>query len=72
MAAERKSQKFPVWYIIAERAAIGAVSERKILAPRVTMGISLDFASSISEWSKPPSGPVIIAIVLTLPFGLLV
>ena len=47
------------------RATTGAVSQRNILAPIEQMCAPVCRAASASDGSKPPSGPVIIAAVVS-------
>ena len=57
----------PVAYISAESAATGAVSQRKMRGPIEQMCSFIMRASSASNGSKPPSGPVRMAAEVMLP-----
>ena len=57
----------PVAYISAESAATGAVSQRKMRGPIEQMCSFIMRASSASNGSKPPSGPVRMAAEAIFP-----
>ena len=57
--------KLPLANMREVRATTGAVSQRNILAPIEQMCAPVCRAASASDGSKPPSGPVIIAAVVS-------